>query len=291
MEKIETSKEVVPLYLVDAFTEEPFKGNPAAVCILKSSYSTNVLQTIAAEMNLSETAFLHSPEKKSLKESKIFSLRWFTPKVEMPLCGHATLASAAVLFFDVVVSTNEIVFETVSGRLTAKKEKESVILNFPAGDLSPISPPPELLNALGVADYKDARYCRKTGNFLVILPDEKTLRGLEPNFEHVKAAHAKEKIRGVIITSPGTPPYDFVSRYFAPWIGINEDPVTGSAHTTLALYWSKKLGKREMLAFQASPRGGTLTVRLHPNNDRVDLIGKAVIVSKGELYIPSKLLR
>lgn len=209
----------------------------------------------------------------------------------MPLCGHATLASAAVLFYDVGVSTNEAVFETMSGKLTAKKEKESVILNFPAGDLSPISPPPELLNALGIADYKDTGYCRETGNFLIILPDEKTLRGLEPNFELMKAAPVKEEIRGVIITSPGTPPYDFVSRYFAPWIGINEDLVTGSAHTTLALYWSKKLGKREMLAFQASPRGGTLTVRLHPNNDRVYLIGKAVIVSKGELYIPSKLLR
>jgi PhzF family phenazine biosynthesis protein len=291
MKKIETSKEAVPLYLVDAFTEEPFKGNPAAVCLLKSSYPTDILQTIAAEMNLSETAFLHNLEKKRLKESKIFSLRWFTPKVEMPLCGHATLASAAVLFYDVGVSTNEVVFETMSGKLTAKKEEKSVILNFPTGDLSSLNPPPELLDALGVDDYKDAGYCRKTGNLLIILHDEKTLRSLKPNFELMKATPAKEKIRGVITTSLGHPPYDFVSRYFAPWIGINEDPVTGSAHTTLALYWSNKLGKREMLAFQASPRGGTLTVRLHPNNDRVDLIGKAVIISKGELYLPSKLFR
>jgi len=291
VKKIEISKEVLPLYLVDAFAEEPSKGNPAAVCLLESLYPTDVLQTIAAEMNLSETAFLHNLEKKCLRESKLFSLRWFTPKVEMPLCGHATLASAAVLFYDVAVSTNEIVFETISGRLSAKKEEKGVILDFPVGDLAPFNLEPELLKAMGVTDYKDVGYCRKTGNLLISLHDEKTLRSLKPNFELMKAAPTKAEIRGVIITSLGHPPYDFVSRYFAPWIGINEDPVTGAAHTTLALYWSKILGKREMLAFQASSRGGTLTVRLHPNNDRVDLIGNAVIVSKGVLYLPSNLLR
>ena len=276
----------VPIYLIDAFTNEPFKGNPAVVCVLERPLATHVLQSIAAEMNLSETAFFYSLEEKPLKESKTFSLRWFTPKVEMPLCGHATLATAAVLFYGINISTNEVTFETKSGKLIARKDKNGIALDFPAEKSVPVNPGPGLLEAMGIAGFKEAEYVERTGLLLISLLDENVVRNLKPNFEILKATPTKKEIRGVIVTSRSRPPYDFVSRFFAPWIGIDEDPVTGSAHTILAAYWSRILGKKEMFAYQASQRGGTLTVRLRPNSDRIELIGNAVIVSRGELYLP-----
>lgn len=281
-----SSKRQIPIYHVDAFTDEPFRGNPAAVCLLQQQYEDAILQSVAAEMNLSETAFLSPLEQKPLKDSSIFSLRWFTPKVEVPLCGHATLATAAVLFYDIGISINEITFETKSGKLIAKRDKNGILLNFPIDALIPINPSQALLKAIGIADFRDLCYAKRTKQLLIHLSDEEAVKNLRPNFELMYSTATNENICGVIVTSQGHQPYDFVSRYFAPWVGVNEDPVTGSAHTILAPYWSKILGKREMLAYQLSRRGGKLIVRLS-SNDRVDLIGNAVIVSKGKLALKS----
>lgn len=282
----DSSKRQIPIYHVDAFTDKLFRGNPAAVCLLEQHYEDTLLQSIAAEMNLSETAFLSPLERKSFKEASIFSLRWFTPKVEVPLCGHATLATAAVLFYDIGISINEITFETRSGKLIAKRDKNGILLNFPIDELIPVSPPKALLKAIGIVDCQSVKYAKRTKQLLIHLPSEEAVKNLKPSIELMCSADTNENICGVIVTSRGHQPYDFVSRYFAPWVGVNEDPVTGLAHTILAPYWSKILGKREMLAYQSSPRGGELIVRLG-SNDRVDLIGNAVIVLKGKLSFES----
>jgi PhzF family phenazine biosynthesis protein len=280
-------KKLVPIYLVDAFTREPFKGNPAAVCILEEKLEYSVLQSIAAEMNLSETAFLQPLEKKPLKKTKTFFLRWFTPTVEVPLCGHATLATAAVLFYDFKVSADELIFQTKSGNLTAKKEKSGICLNFPMEEPVEIDPPLELISAVGVTSFRNVAYARRNKELLIHLFNGEHVRNLRPNFELMKSAKTKEETKGVVVTASGKPPYDFVSRFFAPWLGINEDPVTGAAHTVLAPYWSKMLKKKEMLAYQASKRGGELKVRIKAKS-RVDLIGNAVIVLKGEMQLQTK---
>lgn len=277
-------KSGIPLYIVDAFTNKQFGGNPAAVCVLQRKYADSVLQSIAAEMNLSETAFLLPVEDKPLKKSKIFSLRWFTPKVEMLLCGHATLAAAAVLFYELNILANKVRFETKSGILVAKKNKRQIVLDFPTDKPVPIKPNKTLLEAMGIIKFKNLKYAKGIKKLLVHVSDENVLKGLKPNFELMKSISTKEEIRGVIVTAQGRSPYDFVSRFFAPWIGINEDPVTGAAHTVLAPYWSKILGKKKMLAYQASARGSRLRVHLRSNN-RVDLIGESVIVLKGELFL------
>lgn len=282
--KMSNSKDKIPLYLVDAFTDEPFRGNPAAVCLLIKQYVDSLLQVIAAEMNLSETAFICPVEEKPYKESNTFHLRWFTPKVEVPLCGHATLATAAVLFYDVGITTDKINFMTKSGELIAKKEEEGILLNFPAEEPGVIDPPNDILQAIGITDYHNIVFAEKGKKLLVHLKREETVKHLIPDFEGMRKAKCEKDIRGVIVTSQGSPPYDFISRYFAPWVGINEDPVTGAAHTVLTPYWSKILGKKEMLAFQVSQRGGELKVRMSSEN-RVDLMGKVQIVSKGEMYL------
>ena len=274
----------IPIYQVDAFTEEPFRGNPAAVCLLQRQYDDKVLQFIAAEMNLSETAFLRNQTDKQLDSSGFFSLRWFTPKTEVPLCGHATLASASVLFDGLKTSAQEIIFETKSGELTARKEENSIVLDFPRNESVPTDPDKDLLKAVGIVKFKSAQVSENAKKLLIHLWNEESLLGLKPDFESMRSIHTFDDIQGVIVTSEGHPPYDFTSRFFAPWIGIDEDPVTGAAHTVLAPYWSKILGKQEMLAHQASSRGGEMKVRLRPNN-RVDLIGNAVIISKAELFI------
>jgi len=273
-----------PLYIVDAFTDKPFWGNPAAVCLLKHEYADSVLQSIAAEMNLSETAFLRPPEQKPLRESKNFSLRWFTPKLEVSLCGHATLATAAVLFYDLNTQADKVNFETKSGILMAERDKHGIRLDFPAEETVTAKPSKTLLDAIGIADFEAARWARRLRILLIHVSEEGQIRELKPDFELVKKACTNEEIVGIIVTSRGHPPYDFVSRFFAPCLGINEDPVTGAAHTVLTPYWSKILEKKEMLAYQASARGGKLFVRLRQRG-RVDLIGNAVVVSKGKLII------
>lgn len=277
-------KNSCPLYIVDAFTDKLFGGNPAAVCLLKRKHADSVLQSVAAEMNLSETAFLRPLEQKPLKESKSFSLRWFTPKLEVPLCGHATLGTAAVLFYDLNILADEVSFETKSGILVARRDEHRILLDFPADETVVAKPSRTLLEAIGIADFEAVRCARRSKDLLVHVPDEGVVRDLRPDFELMKETCAEEGVGGVIVTSRGRSPYDFVSRFFAPCYGINEDPVTGAAHTVLAPYWSKILRKKEMLAYQASARGGKLVVRLRQRG-RVNLIGNAVIVSKGELYL------
>ena len=258
----------IPIYQVDAFTEKPFSGNPAAVCILSAPGDPVWMQNVAKEMNLSETAFLH-------KQEDGFNLRWFTPAVEVDLCGHATLASAHILWETGVLPRAEKArFHTRSGLLSAEYRENGIELNFPAKPEEPAVPPPELPRALGV---KPQYIGKSKFDYLLEVDSEATVRNLKPDFSLLKTLD----IRGTIVTSrASTAGFDFVSRFFAPKVGIDEDPVTGSAHCTLGPFWSKKLGKNEFMAYQASERGGVLRVRVV--GDRVSLGGKALTVLRGE---------
>ncbi|MBD2204903.1 PhzF family phenazine biosynthesis protein [Calothrix sp. FACHB-1219] len=257
---------------VDAFTNKPFAGNPAAVCVLPTPESDRWMQNVAQEMNLSETAFL-------VKQDDGFNLRWFTPTVEVPLCGHATLASAHVLWSEGHLSPDKVArFYTKSGVLIAAKQGEWIELDFPVNHSQPIAVPEELSQALGVACKS---VVQNSLGYLVEVESEDLVRQLQPNFQQLKSL----PVADVIVTSitQADSEYDFISRFFAPGLGINEDPVTGAAHCCLAAYWRDRLGKDEFLAYQASSRGGVVKVR-YPGGDRVYLAGQAVTVMRGELY-------
>ena len=256
-------------YVVDAFTGQPFAGNPAAVVPLSEWRDDGWLQNVAMEMNLSETAFL-------VKENDGYRLRWFTPKVEVALCGHATLASAHVLWSEGYASTaEEIHFHTKSGLLKATRKESWIELDFPVTPPAECPPPSGLLEALGTS----ARYVgRNQFDYLVEVESEDEVRRLAPDFARLSQVEA----RGVIVTSrSATAEFDFVSRFFAPRAGVNEDPVTGSAHCCLGPYWQVQLGKSEFTAFQASVRGGMIRVRVV--GGRTYLGGLAVTVCRGEL--------
>jgi len=255
---------------VDAFTNRPFAGNPAAVCVLRDTAPDQWMQEVAREMNLSETAFL-VPQKDG------FQLRWFTPSVEVALCGHATVASAHVLWQDGhLPGGRQARFHTRSGLLTADRRGDWIELDFPAKIAAAAEAPSELLPALGVSE---ARFVGKNVfDYLVEVDSEATLRGLSPNHSLLRQL----PVRGVIVTArSSTPEFDFISRFFAPGSGIEEDPVTGSAHTALGPYWAGILGKNDFVAYQASARGGI--VRVSVVGDRVKLGGQAVTVMTGEL--------
>ena len=259
----------LPLLQIDAFTDRPFAGNPAAVCLLPGPADGAWMQQVAMEMNLSETAFLH-------RQADGFGLRWFTPAVEVDLCGHATLASAHALWEIGRLRPDEPArFHTRSGLLTAVRVGEWIELNFPSTPEVPVSAPPGLIEALGVTPS----YVGKSrSDYLIELDSEEAVRNVRPDFTRLLATAT----RGVIVTSRSrTPNRDFVSRFFAPAVGVNEDPVTGSAHCTLAPFWSKRLKKDRFLAHQLSERGGVLKVRL--DSERVRLSGQAVTVLRGEL--------
>ncbi len=260
----------VPLFHVDAFTDRPFGGNPAAVCILPTWKEDRWLQAVAREMNLSETAFL-------VKQPDHFDLRWFTPIVEVDLCGHATLASAHVLWQQGHSTGDDIRFSTRSGILKAGRRGDDIELDFPLKPEEPAQAPAGLLEALGTS----ARYVgRNQFDYLVEVESETVLRALAPDFMRLAAV----AVRGIIVTSTSADKrFDFVSRFFAPASGIDEDPVTGSAHCCLADFWRKRLGKSEFLAFQASARGGVVKVRIVKH--RALLGGMAVTVARGELVI------
>ncbi|QLE56970.1 PhzF family phenazine biosynthesis protein [Nostoc sp. TCL26-01] len=258
---------------VDAFTNQPFAGNPAAVCILPTPLEDSWMQNVAREMNLSETAFL-------VKQDDGFSLRWFTPTVEVPLCGHATLASAHVLWSEGHLSLDVAArFYTKSGLLIAKRQSEWIELDFPVNHSQVAIAPPILLAALGITDTDV--YQNSLG-YLVELESEDLVRQMQPNFQLLKTL----PVGKVIVTSKANfdSPYDFVSRFFAPGVGIDEDPVTGSAHCCLAAYWRDRLSKDDFLAYQASSRGGVVKVS-YPGGDRVYLSGQAVTVMRGELLM------
>ena len=259
------------IYQVDAFTAEAFGGNPAAVCILEEEKETPWLQNLASEMNLSETAFLYPQEKG-------YKLRWFTPKTEVDLCGHATLASAHILWetdrLDSGVAAN---FQTRSGLLKAERNDGWIELDFPAQSVEKMDPPIELLDALEV----EPKYVGQSKfDYLIEVEKEATINNLSPDFGLL----SQVETRGVIVTSSSeSEQYDFVSRFFAPAVGVDEDPATGSSHCCLGFFWQEKLGKDEMVARQLSARGGILKVKVE--EDRVSLGGKAVTVLEGRLKV------
>jgi PhzF family phenazine biosynthesis protein len=259
------------IHQVDAFTDEPFRGNPAGVCILDKPASEHWMQLVAMEMNLSETAFL-------VRTEQGFQLRWFTPAVEVDLCGHATLASAHILFESGLVGTRETaVFHTRSGRLEAVHREDGILLDFPATPPVPADPPIDLARALGAPLLFVGR---SPFDYLVEVEREEVLTGLQPDLVTLKGLGT----RGVIVTARSdAPAFDFVSRFFAPGAGIDEDPVTGSAHCCLGPFWGPRLGKSVLLGYQASARGGSVGVHLRGN--RVGLLGKAVTVLRAELLV------
>lgn len=259
----------VKIFQVDAFTDKPFKGNPAAVCILTRPQDDTWMQNVAREMNLSETAFV-------LKQEDGFNLRWFTPTVEVELCGHATLASAHILWeVGLLASEESARFYTLSGLLLAERRGEEIELDFPATPDDPTDAQPGLIEALRVAP----KYVGKSRyDYLLEVESEELVRNLSPDFAKLKTL----SVRGVMVTSvAASSEFDFVSRFFAPGVGIDEDPVTGSAHCCLGPYWSKKLEKNELIAYQASERGGMVRVRVM--GERVLLGGQATTVLVGEL--------
>ncbi|WP_182864646.1 PhzF family phenazine biosynthesis protein [Stieleria mannarensis] len=266
----------IPLWQVDAFADRPFSGNPAAICLLDAARDAEWMQNVAAEMNLSETAFVvptgHPNE---------FHLRWFTPALEVDLCGHATLAAAHVLIEQGrVAASQSISFQTRSGCLSCTSDGTSITMDFPATpptgqiDSATVS---DLQNALGVATEFVAK---SREDIFVVVDSEPTLRAAAPNFDRL----AQIETRGVILTAASTTPgIDFVSRFFAPQSGINEDPVTGSAHCCLAPYWSDQLGRTSLIGYQASPRGGVVHTQV--DGDRVRLTGQAVTVMKAKFLV------
>ena len=255
---------------VDAFTSQPFAGNPAAVCILQKPADPTWMLNVAREMNLAETAFL-VPQRDG------YDLRWFTPSVEVDLCGHATLASAHVLWEDGHIKAGDQArFHTKSGLLTAAKQKSWINLDFPVTPVTSAPPPPGLAEALGA----QPRFVgRSRFDYLVEVDGEATVRELRPDL----TALSRLESRGIIVTAQTDEDsaFDFVSRFFAPQSGVPEDPVTGSAHCALAPYWASRLGQTDLVAYQASPRGGEVLLRLL--GDRVELSGEAVTVLRCEL--------
>jgi PhzF family phenazine biosynthesis protein len=261
----------VRLFQVDAFAEEPFKGNPAGVCLLERPADATWMQNVAAEMNLAETAF-------PLAEDDGFRLRWFTPKVEVKLCGHATLATAHILWEQgVLAPEREARFRTLSGPLTARRDGDFIELDFPARP--PLPTPPDWADALvGALGIRPVYIGMSAEDVLFEAPDEETVRSITPDFAAIRVL----PVRGVIVTSRSSDTrFDFVSRFFAPAVGVDEDPVTGSSHTVLVPYWAGRLGKKSFTAYQASARGGILHLR--HDGDRVKIAGRAVTVIKGDL--------
>jgi PhzF family phenazine biosynthesis protein len=259
----------IPIFQVDAFTRRRFAGNPAAVLLLERFPDDSVMLAIAAENNLAETAFLVPAESD-------YRLRWFTPLTEVPLCGHATLASAAVVMERLEPTRKEVVFHSASGPLTVSRTKTGYLMDFPARPSEPLAAPDGLVEALGIAPLE---VLGNAFNYMVVMETARVVRELEPDM----ALLVRLDRPGVIATAAGDEGYDFVSRYFAPRKGIPEDPVTGAAHCMLAPYWAARLHKSEFRAFQASRRGGEVVCRLA--GDRVELEGSCIFYLEGEVEI------
>lgn len=256
------------LYIVDSFTNKLFSGNPAAVCVLDKWPEDEVLQKIAAENNLSETAFFLAQEQSPY-------LRWFTPTAEIDLCGHATLAAGFVAMSFLRPSADSITFESMSGKLPVSKSGSLFTLDFPRRDAQVSTPPPALLEGLGISDAE----VLKARDYIVVLSSEQQVRDLKPSFSLLR----KVECVGIAVTARGET-VDFVSRAFFPKIGIDEDPVTGATHCSLAPYWAARLDKAELSAQQLSARGGDLTCRV--DSERICISGQARLFSRGELFLP-----
>lgn len=258
----------LPIFQADAFAASLFKGNPAAVVPLTEWLPDELMQQIATENNLSETAFF-------IPEGDHFHIRWFTPKAEVKLCGHATLATAHILFTELNFQGEQIDFDSKSGILTVEKAGNKLQLDFPADFARPVEPVPAFTEAFG---FQPLSTLKGRTDYLLLFDSEETIQNMKPNFPLLYQTDA----RGIMVTARGND-VDFVSRFFAPGVGINEDPVTGSAHTTLIPYWANRLGKTEMTAWQLSARGGQLWCTLSGN--RVLIAGKAVTYLRGEIEV------
>lgn len=263
-------------FIVDSFTDTPFKGNPAGVCIVDAPLSDERMLQIAQELNLSETAFI-TP----LESHGSFAIRYFSPKMEIPLCGHATLASARVMFSR--QGLNEVHFMNIQNLdLYARESNGQIVMEFPVYETRLAEAPPALLSALGIEAIKNAVYNEETKILLLEITDTLQLVGLQPDFGALQRSH--DSINGVLVTAPsGSDDYDFHSRYFWPWSGTNEDPVTGGAHTFLAKYWAPRLGKTRMRSFQSSMRTGFMDVELIDSKLLIE--SQAVIAFEGRLSI------
>ncbi len=259
----------IPLFQVDAFATQRFAGNPAAVMLMDTFLDDKVLQAIAAENNLSETAFL-------VPEQGEYKLRWFTPAVEVPLCGHATLASAAVVMERLEPGRKNVVFSSISGSLGVRRDGNSYVMDLPSRPAERVTVLPELSAALNAVPTE---VFANQFNYMALLENEQLLRELRPDMSVLTRIGRP----GVIVTAAGNDGYDFVSRYFAPAKGIPEDPVTGAAHCMLAPYWAKKLGKTEFRAFQASRRGGEVICRI--TGDRIELQGDCIFYLEGHAEV------
>jgi len=259
------------IFQIDAFTDTAFTGNPAGVCLLDREVDDPWMQNVAAEMNVSETAFVR-------RNGDEWSLRWFTPTVEVALCGHATLATAHALFEERLLSAGGTArFHTKSGLLTTTHAGDLITMDFPAKQAAPCAPPEGLIEGLGT---QPVRVSRNEFDYLIEMANEEDVRSLTPDYALLR----RLPVRGVIVTSrASTAGFDFVSRFFAPGSGVDEDPVTGSAHCALGPYWAPRLGKTNFTAYQASRRGGVLRVSVA--GDRVTLAGRAVTVLRGELQV------
>ena len=271
MTKIET-------YIVDSFTDKPFKGNPAGVCVLNQKLTDEQMQSIAKELGLSETAFItliNKPNK--------YSIRYFSPVMEIPLCGHATLASSKVLF-EINPKITDIHFKNIQDLdLMIKKHQEKIEMEFPVYDTIPQNTPDELLKALGIEKILNSEFNKETNILLIEIESCQLLNNLSPNFEKLRASH--NSINGVLITAISDKnDFDFESRYFWPWSGTNEDPVTGGTHTFLAKYWATRLNKKKMNSFQCSERSGFMEVELI-SESKLTIKSEAQIILKGELRI------
>jgi PhzF family phenazine biosynthesis protein len=268
----------IETYIVDSFTDKPFKGNPAGVCVLNQTLQNEQMQSIAKELGLSETAFIHP-----IEDQNNYSIRYFTPIMEIPLCGHATLAASKVIF-EIFPKMEKIHFETKQGvDLTSKKNGQIIEMEFPIYDTVPQNAPEELLIALGIKEILTSEFNKETNILLIEIESCEVLNNLSPDFEKLKRSH--HSIDGVLVTSISQKDdYDFESRYFWPWSGTNEDPVTGATHTFLSKYWSTRLNKSMMKSYQCSERTGFMEVELI-NDKTFTIKSQAQIVLKGELRI------
>ncbi|MCV9387214.1 PhzF family phenazine biosynthesis protein [Reichenbachiella ulvae] len=265
----------IKTYTLDSFTNHPFSGNPAAVCQLKETLDELMMQQIAQEFNLSETAFL-------IPQDGYYDIRFFSPFKEIPLCGHATLASAKMLF--TTKQMDEVAFKTIEGlMLKCYKRDNQVMMKFPLYETQPADAPKAMIDALGDINLIDVRHCRETNMLLIEMESAERLKELDPDFVALKKSH--DSISGLIVTSSGDHIYDFYSRYFWPWSGGNEDPVTGAAHTVLAKYWGDKLAKVNMKAYQSSARGGYMELFI-ASADELQITSTAVVVHTGDFLLP-----
>lgn len=262
-------------YIVDSFTDQPFKGNPAGVCFAETFPPEEIMRKIAMELNLSETAFVVPLEK-----SGTFAIRFFSPKTEIPLCGHATLASTKVMFEQ--SGRSEAHFTTVRNvDLFVRENSGRIAMTFPLYETRVADVPDALLDALGLPDVISTVYNAENNIVMLEIKNPEALRALNPNFDKLQKSH--QGINGVLVTSPGLAGYDFYSRFFWPWSGTNEDPVTGATHTFLAPYWAEKLGKKKLKSFQCSERTGFMDLEIL--DSALVISGDAIIIFEGKLRI------